>query len=1221
MRPPLKNSHKKFLPMSALNGGHAEAVKAYLGQVHGGTLSELDAGKGVPVAILQIDRVVAAFAFAASDPRATFEETYEAFKVEAERSKDWDQYDLSYVLCISTDTEKLDQLASDIETDVYFCRKFVVPLIENVGNALARLPFLPLTQLDGPALRPASAQTFLQQSGVPTPLARQIVVQHERSAERIVEACLADEYGSPKAPTRVATLSAVSGEQTSAPVLLESVTIENFRAYRAPTTFEIGSEITVLFGPNGFGKTSFFDAIDFGITGSIGRFKFSGPDHFREVAAHLDSNAEDARVALTYRSNGKTHTIDRTVADAAHASLDGSSTDRKSILRQLTRSGEAVAERIDNLINLFRASHLFSQDNQALTRNFKDQCTLPREIVSRMLAFEDYENAVKKSANIVAILENSLNALSSAISDTTASLKADKSELEGLRRTIKDKSNIGALNAELRNLRSALQEIGVDAGSGAADATAARGWRATLEARIPESEGKIALLSELAKEVVRLPPLIQEGKDLRAQLEAADARRLTAERAKASVQQQLDAVRKRLAEIAAQIRQAQSAVDNLKWVRDQRPSYASALNTLTAQTESLHRTTEIIAADRSRLATASTDLRQNSAQLATSVGQQSSANKRLADLEALRAALSPWKASTDRLAEIEQQEAALSETLLGLRAKEPTFQAQINASTTQLAALERVIADADRSQSELWQLLSQLQKHITDGNCPLCGVDHGSQNELVRHIQMQMTLDSAGTARTELAGLRQSIQEITRQLAGNREAQKSALAQLGQLAKERATRDREIRDWGDSAARLNLDVSDDWAGLTRQIAASSAEARDEIEVSNTAVKEATNAVDAAKAVIDTLTKSISQQEATRAAVNAELERIRKGLTSLRSDPRLSGVTMDSSDDELAEMEQERSGRIDQLRQSHEAATQEQARLQGLLDAESRTIAELAGQLPVLRTRANENEQAREGIIARLADAELPEDSDEPKLIGKLGDEAQALARLRALHQRVGSVEIGLNAATTAAALARLEANIAAKEKVIAEKKASRTARKPWRDYFALIDKILSDEQAAAIANFTHQYGPRTSVIQRRLRSVYGFDDVDIISRASEISVTVKRHGVELRPVDYFSESQKQTLQLGLFLTACSGQNWSSLAPVFLDDPVTHFDDLNTYALLDLIMGLLKSDFGTRQFIISTCDEKFFQLARQKFNYLQDSVRFYRFRAFGEDGPLIDRIGP
>jgi exonuclease SbcC len=957
------------------------------------------------------------------------------------------------------------------------------------------------------------------------------------------------------------------------------------------------------------------------VTGSIGRLKVTGNDHFREVAKHLDSEAEDARVSLTYRSNGTSHTIDRTVADATHATLDGSAADRKSILKQLTKSGEAVAERIDNLISLFRASHLFSQDNQALTQSFKDHCTLPREIVSRMLAFEDYENALKKSANIVTILENSLDALSSEIADTTASLKTDKSELDGLRRTIKDKSNIGALNAELRNLRAALKELGVDAGSGAVDAATARGWRATLEARIAESEGRIALLSELGKEVVRLPPLILEGKDLRAQLEAGDARRMTAEQAKVSLQQQLDAVRKRVTEIAAQIRQAQSALDNLKWVRDQRPGYATALNSLNIQTERLNRATEAIAADRNRSATASADLQQKSNQLAMSVERQAAARKRSADLEALRAALGPWKASTDRLAEIRQREATLNQTLLELGAAEPTLQAQLDASTPQQTALERVIADADRSQSELRQLLSQLQKHITDGNCPLCGVDHGSQDELVRHIQEQMTLDSAGTARTELAGVRQRIQEITRQLAGNREAQKSAQAQLSQLANEHISRDREINLWTNTANGLGLKTSAGLTELTRQIGASSTEARKEIEDSNDAVKAAADAADAAKAALDALTKSIAQQESARTAVNTELERIRKGLTTLRSDPRLSGVTLDSSDDELNEAEHDRSGLLDELRQSHDAATQEQTRLQGLLDAELRTIAELTGQLPILRTRTNENEQARKGIIARLADAGLPDDSDEQELIDKLGEETQALARLRALHQRVASAEIGLDAATTAAALARLEATIAAKEKLIAEKKASRAARKPWRDYFAAVEKILSDEQAAAIANFTRQYGPRTSVIQRRLRSVYGFDDVEIVNRRSDISVTVRRHGVELRPVDYFSESQKQTLQLGLFLTACSGQNWSSLAPVFLDDPVTHFDDLNIYALLDLIMGLLKSDFGTRQFIISTCDEKFFQLARQKFNYLKDSVRFYRFRAIGENGPLIDRIGP
>jgi exonuclease SbcC len=75
----------------------------------------------------------------------------------------------------------------------------------------------------------------------------------------------------------------------------------------------------------------------------------------------------------------------------------------------------------------------------------------------------------------------------------------------------------------------------------------------------------------------------------------------------------------------------------------------------------------------------------------------------------------------------------------------------------------------------------------------------------------------------------------------------------------------------------------------------------------------------------------------------------------------------------------------------------------------------------------------------------------------------------------------------------------------------------------------------------------------------------------------------------------------------------------MDDPVTHFDDLNTYAFLDLIVGLIESDFGKRQFIISTCDEKLLLLARQKFRHLGERAAFYRFGAIGPDGPLFEKV--
>ena len=75
----------------------------------------------------------------------------------------------------------------------------------------------------------------------------------------------------------------------------------------------------------------------------------------------------------------------------------------------------------------------------------------------------------------------------------------------------------------------------------------------------------------------------------------------------------------------------------------------------------------------------------------------------------------------------------------------------------------------------------------------------------------------------------------------------------------------------------------------------------------------------------------------------------------------------------------------------------------------------------------------------------------------------------------------------------------------------------------------------------------------------------------------------------------------------------------MDDPVTHFDDLNTYALLDLISGLLQSPDGARQFVISTCDEKLLQLARQKFRHLKDAAKFYRFSEIGAEGPLVSEM--
>jgi hypothetical protein len=151
--------------------------------------------------------------------------------------------------------------------------------------------------------------------------------------------------------------------------------------------------------------------------------------------------------------------------------------------------------------------------------------------------------------------------------------------------------------------------------------------------------------------------------------------------------------------------------------------------------------------------------------------------------------------------------------------------------------------------------------------------------------------------------------------------------------------------------------------------------------------------------------------------------------------------------------------------------------------------------------------------------------------------------------------------------------------------------------------------------YVHQPRPLSDNEQR----VSGFADIVLYPEGGNIDVRVMRNGEQLPPIDYFSQSQQQILILSLFLTACTTQTWSAFPPILLDDPVTHFDDLNAYAFLDQIAGFLDTGMQIRKFIISTCDERLFQLARQRFQDFGDRKKFYRFVSVGRDGPVIESM--
>ncbi len=362
-----------------------DGLRDYLSEtLPGSRLMEVSADAHYqPILLLATPQVMAGFGFSNGDMGKSYEVLYGGFKRQyAEQRTEWDGLDLAFVFCVPPESPGLDRFCSQVETDVYFCRKFVVPLVRPVANALARLPFLPLAPVRGRALRPPSAQTFLQQSGSTAVLAKYLVVQGERSPETILEDCLSGTLGQPKVIRRSSSELMPVELPRAVPVRLARIRIQNFRAYRKAQTFVFGDDVTVLYGPNGFGKTSVFDAIDFAATGDVGRLGSSGDSHFNKMAAHLDGRAEDSSVSLLFEVNGVARKIVRRVSDRKRASLDGISEDRKMILAELTGGGGPATDRVENLVSLFRATHLFSQEHQELAKDFAKDCELSQQIVS-----------------------------------------------------------------------------------------------------------------------------------------------------------------------------------------------------------------------------------------------------------------------------------------------------------------------------------------------------------------------------------------------------------------------------------------------------------------------------------------------------------------------------------------------------------------------------------------------------------------------------------------------------------------------------------------------------------------------------------------------------------------------------------------------------------------------------------------------------------------------
>ena len=446
---------------------------------------------------------MAAFAFSNGDAKASYRALYRTFRAYyGEHRNTLDELELAFVFCVRPDLPHFEQFCSEVETDVYFCRKFVIRLMQQVGESLGRLPFLPLTPSVETSPRPPSAQTYLRECDVPALLAGYLAVPHRRGAASIARECVRST--SEWTPTVRPPMGRPEGISESTldrtPTRLDSIAIESFRAYRRRQELRFGAAATVIYGPNGFGKTSLFDAIEFAATGTVGRLGRLPTDRARRALAHLDGRVTDSVVSLVFGVQDTSHTIHRSVASPMRAHLDRKPLNRKSIISALTRPGGHTTDRVDHLAELFRATHLFSQEDPALATNFRRTSSLPPTVVSRMLAFEDYSAAHSKASDVCGVFAQWIARAQRNLTELTTELHEAKAIVRTLRRSHAPHTEIERPSEALATLRRRVRDAELSIRSTEGTDQFVRECRTAIVTAYTEKKGALDRLTTLVEQ-------------------------------------------------------------------------------------------------------------------------------------------------------------------------------------------------------------------------------------------------------------------------------------------------------------------------------------------------------------------------------------------------------------------------------------------------------------------------------------------------------------------------------------------------------------------------------------------------------------------------------------------------------------------------------------------------------------------------------------------------
>lgn len=1039
---------------------------------------------------------------------------------------------------------------------------------------------------------------------------------------------------------------------------IKKVIIDGFRAYEKAQngTFDFSmdssecADFVAIFAPNGFGKTSFYDAVEYALTENISRFVRDG--HRTEYDSksrtqlqrkrkqyilrnHALPDSAIARVQVTLDIGGKERVVEKEVPKPKAGSRD---------FHFKKRSAEGSCSGLADVFLSQEAIDAFLREEKAEARYLRF-----------MSAFGDSDEIYR--ANLSTLKRE----LESSLEETRAAISQVR-EIADRPINLDIFSNINQSIASLGDGDSFISSV-----DGSFNAEQELSLRSAIAKRLYElnlsdehDEKNVAALTQLVAACPTFMTALKQKRiasDLLAELEANRVKFGELEDARRSAkdfEETLSGVKKEKAELAdlsMQVPTFELAIQRRGRIIEGQATHIKALNELRVDLASLEqreseckrKIDEIDAVIQSLL-----DSQKNSTAAFSQIeAKQELVRKREAELtqtqkyvDALTITVQHNREQFEKVHALSVGRDSADSEDLKLIASDEFSPIELRAALVEYNAKAAIVKDRAKSLeaaklqrgnfAQFVDLGRTLVNELKTSQCPLCSHDHGKLQNLLDAI-----FDNKNLSHHEDEALRQSQDaDLALQISDRRlmellqKAENSKLKRVAELRQLISKDELEL-----STRRTTL------RGISNDLSA----ALQEIGDLKRATLNLTPVLFSEKISSEIIERKLNKDAefVDLAQTKLKLEEIRSRHKALLQEVEAGHAELGIIEDDdrfkqIAAFCQKHQIDFDSARESIEAKLAEiTSQVHSLRESISKAfafISDLTTKKPHLITWNSDEAQANK---TRAQQDSLNADAVIVPYITNLKLHIQNFEETRLEEDLVGQISEALN-------------EIGKKRQVNANKRQNYSILerqlddvRPFVESLQAQEKLKGlelerQEKEALESILQSEYHNTTTELNKKIKNFFYPDLINLIYRridphpdfkkveftcnfeseppALEVFVADK-DGDLISPNLYFSAAQVNILSLSIFLARAlhAKDGESEIGCIFIDDPIHSMDSINVLSTIDLLRSL--SLKFKRQIILSTHDRNFFELLQRKLPSEQCKAKFLEMETFGKVVPL------